>query len=482
MSTLAAIVERTTDFDADDLNWLHHLIADWHVIADLAFADLILCVPGRDGSLTVGAHVRSASGPTVHQDDVVGRGISPELLPLLDEAITTRKIVRSEQTRWIGGTAVREEAVPVVSGDRILSVLVRQTNLGAVRTPSLLELNYVEAADELCEMIVRGEFPFPPAPGSTRRGAPRVGDGFMRLTADGEVMYASPNALSCFHRLGIHGPIVGKYLLDELSVLRSQNLGGDEATPIVLKGRASWRTELELRGVCVAARSIPLLEDGERIGAILLCRDVSELRRRERELVTKDATIREINHRVKNNLQTVSALLRMQARRMSTSEARGALEEAQRRVTTIAMVHEALSSMVDETVPFDELIRRIVRMIADVTSTGGKVHTMFTGTFGMVSAQDATPLALIITELVSNAVEHGIGSGSGNVEVIAKRSGIDLTLEVVDDGVGMPAGAQPEGLGTSIIKTLVENELGGHISWTSSDSGTRVRLEMRLTR
>ena len=104
-------------------------------------------------------------------------------------------------------------------------------------------------------------------------------------------------------------------------------------------------------------RAIPLRPTGERTGGIVLLRDVTELRRRDRELVTKDATIREIHHRVKNNLQTVAALLRLQARRIGVPEGRVALEEAVRRVGAIAVVHETLSQAFDETVDFDEVDR-----------------------------------------------------------------------------------------------------------------------------
>ncbi len=93
---------------------------------------------------------------------------------------------------------------------------------------------------------------------------------------------------------------------------------------------------------------------------------MSELRRRERELITKDATIREIHHRVKNNLQTVAALLRLQARRMPDEAARAALEEAVRRVGTIALVHETLSQGFDETVDFDEIAVRGLQAVAEV--------------------------------------------------------------------------------------------------------------------
>ncbi len=117
----------------------------------------------------------------------------------------------------------------------------------------------------------------------------------------------------------------------------------DETLAMVTAGRAAWRTDVEANGAALSLRAIPVTDNGERIGAVLLCRDVSDLRRRERELITKDATIREIHHRVKNNLQTVAALLRLQSRRVEAPEAKEALSEAMRRVATIAMVHETLS-------------------------------------------------------------------------------------------------------------------------------------------
>ena len=94
----------------------------------------------------------------------------------------------------------------------------------------------------------------------------------------------------------------------------------------------------------VVLRCMPLLDSGNVTGALVLMRDVSELRRRDRLLLSKDAAIREVHHRVKNNLQTISSLLRLQSRRMPTGEPRSALEEAERRVRSIAVVHEILSA------------------------------------------------------------------------------------------------------------------------------------------
>lgn len=483
MSTLSDLVSRHSDLSPADVEWLHLLVGDWQLVSDLAFADLVLWLPTSSGDFVAVAQARPSTGATVHYDDVVGTTAPDGLRPQLERARNEVAIQRSREPRWFGTYAVREEAVPVVREGRPLAVLARQTNLGGVRTPSRLELNYVEAADDLLGMMSRGEFPSPDSPTGPRRGAPRVGDGLIRLNSEGEVLYASPNALSCFHRLGVLGSLVGQPLAEVTTSLLEENSPVDESMPLVVTGRAPWRTDIEARGVCVSLRAVPLTERGQRIGAVLLCRDVSELRRRERELITKDATIREIHHRVKNNLQTVAALLRLQARRMRSPEARAALDEAMRRVTTIALVHETLSQALDEAVDFDQLVDRSLRLAADVASSGGTVRTVRSGTFGMVPAEGATALALVLTELVTNAVEHGFAGGrGGTVEVAAERSGRHLRAVIADDGVGLAPGRGPmTGLGTQIVETLVRNELRGSIDWSPREGGgTQVVLEVEL--
>ncbi|MCL3862751.1 PAS domain-containing sensor histidine kinase [Actinotalea sp. K2] len=483
MSTLSDLVSRHADLGPADIEWLHLLVGDWQLISDLAFADLVLWLPTRSGDYVAAAQARPSTGATVHYDDIVGSSAPEGQRPQLERALTEVRIQRSREPRWFGTYAVREEAVPVVHAGRAIAVVARQTNLGGARTPSRLELNYVEAADDLIAMISRGEYPAANSPTGPRRGAPRVGDGLIRLNSEGEVLYASPNALSCFHRFGVLGSLVGRSLAEVTTELLEDHAPMDESLPLVVMGRAPWRTDVESRGVCLSLRAVPLTEAGQRIGAVLLCRDVSELRRRERELITKDATIREIHHRVKNNLQTVAALLRLQARRMKTPEGREALEEAMRRVTTISLVHETLSQTLDETVDFDALADRSLRLTADVASAGASVHTLRVGTFGMVPAEDATALALVLTELVTNAVEHGFAGGAGGtVEITAQREGSHLRIIVADDGVGLPGTQGPmTGLGTQIVHTLVYNELRGTIAWEAREGrGTQVVLDVDL--
>ncbi len=258
---------------------------------------------------------------------------------------------------------------------------------------------------------------------------------------------------------------------------------------LAASGRAHLEIEVEANGSVVQLRSIPLTVDGARAGALILLRDVTELRNRERELITKDATIREIHHRVKNNLQTVAALLRLQARRMQVPEAAGALQEAVRRVGSIALVHETLSHATAEVVEFDDIARQIAATTGELSAPEARITPVLSGKFGMLSATVATPLALVLTELLHNAVQHGLaspgGPAVGTLEITACRSMDQLTVTVADNGAGFPDGFDLEratSLGLQIVRTLVVGELGGTlaISARAEDGGTCVQLNVPL--
>ena len=480
---MAELVRSHTDLDEDDVAWLHLLQADWQIVADLSFADLVLWLPDAGGrGFWAAAQMRPTTGPTAYVDDVVGTFVPTGRRPLLDAAYRQGRLVREGDPEWRDDVPVRVESIPVRRGGRVIAVIARNTNLLGVRTPSRLELSYLQTAADLTQMIAAGHFP---APGqrSDHADSPRVGDGFVRVDATGRVVYASPNALSVYRRLGLSGDLAGVVLADLTRQLVPARRRPDEETlSAVLGGQAHRDTEIATDDVALILRAIPLRPADELIGALILLRDVTDLRRRDRELVTKDATIREIHHRVKNNLQTVAALLRLQARRMDAGGARGALEEAVRRVGSIAIVHETLSQAVEERVDFDEVADRLGAMVTEVSDAAGRVDVRRDGSFGALRSESATALAMVLTELLQNAVEHGYpGAGTvgaagaagaaeqprGVITVDAQRLVGRLRVVVEDDGRGLPEDFDLEecmSLGLSIVRTLVESELGGQLA------------------
>ncbi|MGI5348933.1 sensor histidine kinase [Streptomyces sp. CA-250714] len=481
------LVRQHTALSDVELEWLHLLVSEWQLLADLSFADLVLWVPTLDGTRYVSvAQMRPNTGPTSHQDDMVGHLVPRGRRPLLDAALDEGRIVREGDPEWREEVPVRVESIPVRREGRVLGVIARNTNLLTVRTPSRLELTYLQSASDLAQMIAAGSFPFPGHEVDMDH-VPRVGDGLIRLDADGHVQYASPNALSAYHRLGLATDLVGVHLGEATAELAPSRGPVDEAMVKLASGWAPRGAEVEANDCIVQLRAIPLKPKGTRIGSLILLRDITEVRRRERELITKDATIREIHHRVKNNLQTVAALLRLQARRMDSDRGKEALNEAVRRVGSIAIVHETLSQNLDERVDFDEIADRVLAMVAEISP--GRITGRRTGRFGILGAEIATPLSMVLTEVLQNAIEHGFGpEQQGSIEVHAVRgvaAGQDearLLVTVQDNGRGLPAGFDAKNggnLGLQIVRTLVEGELGGTFDMLPAPTGgTRVLFDL----
>jgi two-component system, sensor histidine kinase PdtaS len=497
--TLTDLARQAGIRDAD-LDWLHALISDWQLLADLSFADLVLWAPlpadsGRNGAACwpddstwiALAQMRPTTAPTALPDDIVGAARPGADQPYLATAYREGRVCREGDPEWTRGVPIRHETIPVSRGEGVIAVIERSTNLSFARTPSRLDLAYLRAADDLTQMVAAGMFPAPGEEPVLVR-SPRVGDGLIRLNKSGRVTYASPNGLSAYRRLGLTADIVGKQLGPLTARIGAGREPRDESLMLTASGRSQAETEVEGNGAVVQLRTIPLVVDGARAGALVLVRDVTELRRRERELLTKDATIREIHHRVKNNLQTVAALLRLQARRLHAPEAREALEEAVRRVGSIAMVHETLSHVPDEIVDFDDIAGRVAMMAGELSAPESRVSPTLTGSFGQLPALVATPLALVLTELMQNALQHGLSepgrSAPGCLQVSALREPGRLTVTVSDDGVGLPPGFdldESSSLGLQIVRTLVLTELGGTLEVAPRPGGgTRVAVVLPL--
>ena len=487
----AGIYSRTT-LDNKQVAWIYQLIGESQLIADLAFADIVIWAPTPEGTFVAVSHLRPSSAATLFYRDVVGSDIRPQWLPLVREAMKSGKIVDSEAPEIFDQAPTKVRAVPIRVARRseggsvnqtVIAVLTRHSNLSESRIPSRQELTFNECANDVFLMISEGYFPDPDTPSAPAQGAPRASDGLIRLDTTGHVTFESPNALSGFRRMGFEDELEGTVLAEVAAKMLAGTLIVDESLPLVLTGRAPWRADFEAKGVTVTLRAIPLKRAGERIGAIVLSRDVTQVRLREQEMITKDATIREIHHRVKNNLQTVASLLRIQSRRTHSEGAKDALNQAMRRVAAIAVVHDTLSEGLTQNVDFDVVFERVLMLVTEVASgTNQVVRPVSEGSFGILPSEYATPLALVLTELVTNAVEHGLGDRSdGEVVISAHRTSDRLSVTVRDNGGGLPEGKVGEGLGTQIVRTLVQGELGGSIDWhTLEEEGTEVTIEVPL--
>jgi len=338
-------------------------------------------------------------------------------------------------------------------------------------------------AHHLYQMVAQGTFPYKDA-GSLFEPAPRVGDGLIRLDANSAISFASPNAKSAFSRMGWRGDLEGRNLgeVAEQVVTASPN-ASEQGIRSRLNGKQLQRVEIDNQGATIDLLVLPLIIGTDKIGAIVLLQNVTELRRRDRELVTKDATIREIHHRVKNNLQTVSALLRLQSRRIEDPSAAAALDEAVRRIASIAVVHETLSNSTQTTVAFDEVLSSLVTHALELSPRMGELTIERVGEIGSLESRVATPLSLVVTELIHNALEHGLYKSGTHLRIELQRYSNEGLVTISDDGVGLPEGFDlltSSNLGLQIVRTLTENELKGELNLESTEKGTQAKLRFPL--
>jgi two-component system, sensor histidine kinase PdtaS len=491
MPSLAELARFHTAISPGGVAHLQRLVAGWGLLADLCFADLLLFAPttGSDGSrFIVMGQVRPTTSQTVYRADWIGTTVDAEERPLVARAYRLGEIIEGESTVAALKEQIRVLCIPVRCKGEVIGVLTRESAPSFGRQPGELERTYVDVFNRFARMIAAGDFPFV-AQDVEAEEAPRVGDGVILLDPTGRVEYSSPNGVSALHRIGVHANAEG---------LQLGEVGLDDTIVRTAFSIAAPVTEEFEHGsdVTVLMRCIPLIEHGQVTGAVLLTRDISELRRRDRLLVSKDATIREIHHRVKNNLQTISSLLRLQGRRMAAPEAKLAIEESVRRIRAIALVHETLSREAGDDIAFVEIVRPLVRMVEEgMLSPDRPVRFEVEGDAGVLPAAVATPLSVVLNELLQNAIDHAFPAGvdlsdaPGVIRLEFDNDGERLRVRVLDDGVGVAPDfelASAAGLGLSIVRTLVESELVGTISVCRGDGsddrpGTCIELAVPVS-
>ena len=219
-------------------------------------------------------------------------------------------------------------------------------------------------------------------------------------------------------------------------------------------------------GELVADRATPFTEHDRELLASIAQQAAVALE--HGRAVMRGVLAQEIHHRVKNNLQTVASLLRLQARDTENVDPRKALEDSVNRILAIAAVHEVLTEQRDEDVDLAELLDRLRRMLVQGVGAGRDVKVELEQV--LLAGHRATALALVFSELLGNALEHG----GQHVHVSLHAEDGEALLEIADDGPGIPSEPR-QGTGLSIVRALVRDELGGTLD-LRRDAGTRAQV------
>lgn len=290
-------------------------------------------------------------------------------------------------------------------------------------------------------------------------------DGILIVDDAGKICFVNAAAASIYKILGV-GRILGRRAEDRQLNARLAVKAANSRQP--------QEAEVEIGSLILAQRAVPIVDAGQTTRTVLVMTNITEVKKKEKELLIKAAVIQEIHHRVKNNLQTIASLLRLQARRTSSPEVKAALRESVNRILSISVVHEFLSQQDAEIIDVAEVAKNILKLVVEnMLDPGFQIETKFRGQKLILPSEQATSLALVINELIQNAIEHGfVGRRKGVIGMDMAVTRDTYRLEIWDNGVGLPAGFTPQGsasLGLQIIRTLIEEDLGGQFQLFSQE-------------
>jgi two-component sensor histidine kinase/PAS domain-containing protein len=478
-------VQHLTD---NDRNFLAHIAQTLPLLADLTRADVLVYVSSPGGeSAVVLFEANPHTVPSIYTEPMLGRWVTRSEEPAVIRVLAGGPPAQRLNRVLVHGAPTIQDVYPIRNEGRVIGALVVEMGLLESERQKKKHIVYRRALAQLRQMVLRGQV-------EGAQNISRLGehDGPFVVDSRGQILYISSIAENLYRKLGYTHSLLGRNVAslrtDESVFFKALETGAcveqtvqegpltwvKKAIPLVAQDTRPWYRRL-------------LRPSVEIDGAIIVIHDITGERQREQELRIKSAMIQEIHHRVKNNLQTIAALLRLQARRSGSPEVAEILRQTINRILSIAVVHEFLAYDEESIVNLKELAQRIINEVSQSIVDPEK-HLRFhlDGVDIWLPAQHATSCALIINELLQNAVKHGYpAQAEGTITVTLRDEGDQIVLRICDDGQGLTPGAsraQESSLGLQIVRTLVREDLKGTFDLESQDGrGTRATVTFPKT-
>lgn len=457
MAIIRDVCRKTTSLSATQIDELAAITNVLELASDLAHGQITVYARAANKNfLVIVAQARPNTSFIQPRPNLLGATVHASEEPLVWRTLTTGEEIAGKREWALGMDVLEMRTFPIYdsASGSVIAVASFEANGDEVWSDdnrALLESAYLllRSAKTAVSRVYR--------PLTVR-------DGILIADEHGQIIYANPAANSIYKVLGVHH-IVGKRIFHDRQIYMRL------AQKAMVSGNAS-ETELELGALLLLQRVIPIKIDSRVMRTIILVTDITELRKKEKELLVKAAVIQEIHHRVKNNLQTIASLLRLQARRSKTEEVKAALRESVNRILSISVVHEFLSQQDAEIINVAEVTKNILDLvIQNMLEPDFNIQTVFNGDTVILPSDQAANLALVINELISNSLEHAfVGRREGIIGVDVSIQKDHYRIEIYDNGVGLPQDfIETKSLGLQIVRTLVETDLGGQFKLYTKD-------------
>lgn len=465
MDIIQELCKKYTDLTDEEIATIQGMSAVLQPLANLEDADIFIDCPSWDGDAIVVAEAKPYYVPSSYKKTVVGLLARKENEPAV--ARTFRLGVATKQMKAVtqenGRTIQSVEPIRNATGDRVIGVLIREQRVDEQRQISerlhFSEQSYERIANALAHMV-----------GSNNWLTECIDEALLMVDKSGVVTFRNSLARDLYRKLGyIDDPLGQPYenvrLVDSWNDMDQSGFSVIETTV----GRHS----LSIKRIQV---------DSEDMAFAVVIQDLTWKKEQEKALILKSVAIKEMHHRVKNNLQTIASLLRLQVRRSDNEETRKVLGESMNRILSIATTHELLAQSGVDQVKIGEVILNIknntVRYFA---RPHFDVNITLEGDDFEVDSDIATSVALIINELLQNSLQYAFQDREkGLVRIVVTRGELYSRIEVIDDGSGYDVeNVRTDRLGLSIVQTMVKDKLRGTLDVESGPGGTHVTFEFK---
>lgn len=462
-----SIYRQNTNLTAVQIELIRRMSGCFGFIADFAHAHLLLYVKNKNPDVyMIMKHHKPHTFYSQVELPKVGSTVQAQMEPLVAYVFEKEKSIHGRR-EWRLGMTLDMYAYPIKEGNEVIGVITLETSKEYASGSNYYQtLDTVELLMQYSKRNIDMEM-FSPI---------FAGTGVVIADNKNRITYVNLSAKRIYRALGINH-LLGARLPDrEISAMLHRETF-DSSRP--------FEKEIQIGDMILLQRDIKLEEAGILQRRILLLSDVTEVRKKEREIKIKTAVIQEIHHRVKNNLQTIASLLRLQGRRSKSPEVKAALQESTNRILSMAVAHEFLSQHDTEEINVNEVTKGIIERVApNMVDKDFVLTSKIEGPEVVLPSQNASNLAVIINELILNAIEHGFEGRSHGM--IGLRTAIEedgYLIELYDDGVGLPDDfdiSKSKSLGLQIIKTLVQDDIGGSFEM-KNDQGTRCILRIPVS-
>ncbi len=467
MSELRELCYKYTNLTKEDIEIIESIDKTIQFIADSTGFDVFIdCPTSNINEAIVVAEAKPTDYTSLYREKVVGklalRQNEPAVLRAIDVGRAGRDIkgITQEQIK------VKQSVEPIRNSDgKVIAILIIEKDvtkdLYNDRKIEILAEANEELTSQIAEKYEKDSYI-----------TYYVNDAILIFDENGILKFKNPEADLIYKRLCYNEDILG---MSFMNLSLSDMLFKD-----IISNKSVDTFDVEVAGMCLQVKHI--VQSNKALNLVVIIKDVTDMKQKEKELILKSVAIKEIHHRVKNNLQTIASLLRLQCRRIDSKEFHDAMNESINRILSIAVTHEILAKEGIDEVGIKEVINRIKSSMLGFEKEGSlDLNIIVLGDDIRLGSDNATSIALVVNELIQNSIKHAFqGRKEGKITINVEEGNSYSTIAISDNGIGFNVEkVYSNSLGLMIVRSLVNEKLEGNLNISSNCDGTRVVFDFK---